>query len=294
MIAGSPRERARPVAGADRRIRRELRRLPLRLRRSHVRGVAPLDRAVRRTGDAAPARESSRRRRIVFTKGPAPCRSPSSFRAACRSRRSPRRCSSSPTRTSWWKPAAPASSARFRRSIAAAAPTMRHWLVEIRERLDRIERETGRADRAVRREPDRAQEQSAPAGRSRNFDQAQGAADHHLARRREGAGRRGAGLWRAGVPRRDQHAPRAQGGGSRRRRADRGVRRRGRPCRPAQPVRADPGNPPVLRQDDPALRRDVHRAPHRGRAHARRRPRLSRHALHRDARKHGAAAASRT
>ena len=44
----------------------------------------------------------------------------------------------------------------------------------------------------------------------------------------------------------------------------------------------------VLPKDDPALRRDVDRPPHRGRAHARRRPRLSRHPLHRDAREHGA------
>ena len=168
------------------------------------------------------------------------------------------------------------------------------WLVEIRERLDRIERDTGRPLRAVRRQPDRAQEQPAPAGRPRNLDQAQGAADHHVARRREGAGRRGARLWRARVPRRHQHAPRPQGGRSRRRRPDRGVRRRRRTCRPAQPVRADSGNPRVLRQDDPAVRRDVDRPPRRGRAHARRRPRLSRHALHRDAREHGAGRPSRT
>ena len=63
---------------------------------------------------------------------------------------------------------------------------------------------------------------------------------------------------------------------------------------PAQPVRAHSGNPPVLSEDDPALRRDVDRPPYRGRAHARRRPRLSRHALHRDAREHGGSPRSRT
>ena len=45
------------------------------------------------------------------------------------------------------------------------------WLVEIRERLDRIERDTGRALRAVRRQSHRAQEQPAasrPTSRSRS------------------------------------------------------------------------------------------------------------------------------
>ncbi len=212
-------------------------------------------------------REAARRRRIV-TKGPRladPCPvsrppvDPGGRRADVPRLQSGSRGGSLPRRHHRHLPGAEQSLERGLRGVARGNP-----------RAARPHRARYRPpDRAVRRQPDRAQEQSAPAGRSRNLDQAQGAADHHVARRREGTGRRRAGLWRARVPRRDQHAPCAQGGGSRRRWPDRGVRGRGRTCRAAQPVRADSGNPPVLSEDDPAFRRDVDRPAYRGGAHAR-------------------------
>ena len=101
-IAGSPANGVARAASAGRRVGRELRAVPHGVRRSHLRGIAPLGRTVRRARDAAAARQGTRRRRID-PKGPVPCRSPSSFKAACRFRRSPRRCSSSPIRTWWWR-----------------------------------------------------------------------------------------------------------------------------------------------------------------------------------------------
>ena len=58
--------------------------------------------------------------------GSTSCQFRFNFRAASRSRRSPRRCFSSPIPTSWWRLAALASSARSRRSIAAQVQTTRH------------------------------------------------------------------------------------------------------------------------------------------------------------------------
>ena len=71
---------------------------------------------------------------------------------------------------------------------------------------------------------------------------------------------------------------RAAGG---RRRPDPGLRRRRRPCRPALALRAGAGSAPVLRRLHPALGLDRQRRVGAGRAGRGRRPRLYRHALHR-------------
>ena len=153
------------------------------------------------------------------------------------------------------------------------------WLDEIEGRLADTQR------RAVRRQSDCAQEQPARLRRSRGDGQASRAACDHVARRKHRSCRRRAWLRRARVSRRDQHASCPQGGGSRRRRIDRGLRRRRRPRRHDEPVRARVGNPRLLRQDHHSLRRDLDWPTGRGGDHDGRGPRLSRHALHRDTRK---------
>ena len=106
------------------------------------------------------------------------------------------------------------------------------WLVRIKEELAALRQGASRAAvGAVRGEPDRAPlEQPARTG-SGAVREAQGADDHHLARRarRTQSGR--ASLGRHRVSRRDQPEIRAQGGREGRRRSDPGIGRRRRPCR---------------------------------------------------------------
>ena len=78
-----------------------------------------------------------------------------------------------------------------------------------------------------------------------------------------------------------------EGGGSRCRRHHRGGGGRRRTCRHDIAIRAGRRNPPLLRQDHHPVGRDLEwRADRRGPRDGRR-PRLSRHSLHRHAREHG-------
>ena len=64
--------------------------------------------------------------------------------AACPFRRSPRRCSSCPIRTWWWRCCRAGIIGTFPALNNRSSEAYEAWLVEIRERLDRIERDTGR------------------------------------------------------------------------------------------------------------------------------------------------------
>ena len=156
------------------------------------------------------------------------------------------------------------------------------WLARIREELaahDKAHPEP--AVGAVRGQPDRAPiEQPARSG-SRALREAQGADDHHLARRarRTQSGR--ASLGRHRFSRRDQPEIRAQGDREGRRRPDPGVRRRRRPCRRDIAVRLRGGDPAMVRWADRAVGRDRQRPRHPRGAAARRRLRLYRLRLHR-------------
>ena len=134
---------------------------------------------------------------------------------------------------------------------------------------------------AVRGQPDRAPlEQPARSG-SGALREAQGADDHHLARRarRTQSGR--ASLGRHRLSRRDQPEIRAQGDREGRRRPDPGLGRRRRPCRRDLAVRLRGGDPAMVRWADRAVGRDRQRPRHPRGADARRRLRLYRLGLHR-------------
>lgn len=107
------------------------------------------------------------------------------------------------------------------------------------------------------------------------------AAGHHQPARAPGNRPAGARLGRQGLSRRHHPAARGKSPGGRRGRPDRGRRRRRRPCRHAQPLRAGQRDPPHLRRPHRPVRRHDARARHPGRAGHGRRPGLHRHALHR-------------
>ncbi len=101
---------------------------------------------------------------------------------------------------------------------------------------------------AVRGEPDRAQVERPARARPRAVREVQGADHHHVARRAHRRERRGALVRRHHPARHHQQQVREEGDREGRRRADRGGRRRRRPCRHAVAVRADPGDPRVVRR----------------------------------------------
>ena len=156
------------------------------------------------------------------------------------------------------------------------------WLVRIKEELAALRQGASRAAvGAVRGEPDRASLQQPSRSGSGAVRKAQGADDHHLARRARGAQSGRAWLGRHRVSRRDQPEIRAQGDREGRRRADPGVGRRGRPCRRDLAVRLRGRDPAMVRRPDRAVGRDRQRPRHPRGAHARRRLRLYRLGLHR-------------
>ncbi|CAG9223176.1 conserved hypothetical protein [Burkholderia vietnamiensis] len=142
----------------------------------------------------------------------------------------------------------------------------------------------GCGDRPDRGEPDRPPVQRTARARRARVRRTQGADLHHEpARAGARDRRRGTQLRRHRAARRDQPAPRAEGAGSRRRRADSGRGRRRRPCGHDVAVRARRRSAQDVRRADRAVGCDRERRLDPRRAGDGRGSRVHGHALHRDA-----------
>ena len=162
---------------------------------------------------------------------------------------------------------------------------LEEWIVQIKTELaDYSRANPERARRALCRQSDRARLQRPAGARHRRVREASGADHDHQPARAAVGGRGRALLRRHRAARRDQRAPRPQGGRGRRRRPDPGLRGRRRTCRRAEPVRPHGRGAQLVQGHHRAVRLDRQRRGRAGRAGDGRRPRLCRHALHRHAR----------
>ncbi|CFO05648.1 Uncharacterised protein [Bordetella pertussis] len=145
-------------------------------------------------------------------------------------------------------------------------------------------RASGRHRGALRGQPDHPPVERPARTRPGRVRPPPGALHHHQPARARRPGCRRACLGRQGLPRRHDRAPRREGPGGRRRRPDPGVRRRGRPRRHAQPVRAGLRSTALLRWAAGTVRRNHLGPGHPGGARHGGRLRLYGYALHRDRR----------
>ena len=167
---------------------------------------------------------------------------------------------------------------------ARPAELLDAWLEQIEARARSPSTGAARGqDRPLCRQPDHPSIQRPAGPRSRCLRASSGADDHYQPARAGRCREESARIWRRGISRRDQHPACAKGAGGGRGRIDPGLRRRRRPCRRAQPVRAIARSAPILLRTDRPVRFDHRRRRNsRGRSHGRG-LRLHRHALHRDA-----------
>ncbi len=139
--------------------------------------------------------------------------------------------------------------AQCRAGVVGSFPSLNaRPLPQFEEWLQRLTSRAGAARRALCGQPHRPPLERPADGRPGAVREVQGADGHHQPRRAARRQRGDPQLWRHRPSRHHQRHLRAQGGRQGRRRADRGRRRRGRPCRDDLAVRAGPGDPPLVRR----------------------------------------------